>query len=196
MLAREILDKRSHEPFSASLGRQIDVLARPLAAKSREEAKILISQRQYQEAREGVDLALRLSPKDREASELLEQIGKLEADPNTANITGTWELPNGVTCVLTDEGTEIIGYKAGTLPKIIVSCLGEWKRKGDKLTGTFHVAFAAAPNQQTVGTVRATIKDAKTLEVFWHDTTKPVKSADGTLRWEGKGGGSWRKTGP
>ena len=191
--ARQILDNRASEEFSVPLRKSVEALSESLLGKLRDRVKALNSQRQYPDARELVQLGLRLSSKDQDLLNLRQEIEKLAADPNTANISGTWTLANGARCDLTDTGADTIRYQAGRLPKDILSCLGEWKRKGDKLAGSFQVFFAVAPGQKTEGEVNATIKDPSTLAVCWQEITKPKKSSDGKWTWRGKGEGLWTK---
>jgi hypothetical protein len=78
------------------------------------------------------------------------------------------------------------------LPQGIRTCSGAWTRKGDKLEGRFHVVSASGP-QQSEGTVGATIKDAKTLAVFWDKLEWFSKPKNGPWTWRGYGELSWTK---
>jgi S1-C subfamily serine protease len=192
LIAKEILERRSGEQFSG-LRESVDSLATVVFSKLKDQAEGLIKKRQYQDAREFVRLCLRLAPSDQAASTLLKSIERLEADPQTANVSGRWEAPNRVVYELTDDGSELIAFKALQLPQHMRECVGHWRRDGNILTGTIRVVFTATPQTETVGTVKARIVDAMSLKVFWQDMTKPTRSADGIWKWEGKGEGLWAK---
>ena len=102
-------------------------------------------------------------------------------------------MPNGAIFELADDGSETIAFKAIHLPKHMRQCVGHWKRDGKTLAGRITVVFTAEPNISSVGTVKASIADAKFIKVLWQDTTKATKSSDGVWRWEGKGEGLWAK---
>ena len=79
------------------------------------------------------------------------------------------------------------------LPDAMRSCDGEWRRDGEKLDGRFRVLFADAPQQETEGTVSATIRDATTLVVVLREITWLAKPKNGTWTWRGKGEILWTK---
>ena len=136
--AHETLEKSSNA--SASWGGPyritLDGMAKRVAVKLSKQAKELSNKRQYKQAREKVALGQKLPSKNEKLSELLERINTLEADSKTANISGTWEGPNGI-YTLIDDGTDIIRCDAVKLPDRVSSCVGKWTRKGDKLEGKF-----------------------------------------------------------
>ncbi len=191
LAARDILARHATDQ-SASLRKALDALAEKVAAESRKKAKARADLRQYDDARRAVRLGLRLSAKDQDLADLLKEIEKLAADPKTANLSGKWAWPDGE-CRLTDNGTETIGYKALKLPKGIRSCTGGWTRKGDKLVGKFRVVLARSPGTDNEGTVTATVKDAKTLAVFWQDVYPRNLPKKGPWIWHGTGELSWTK---
>jgi serine/threonine protein kinase len=191
--AYEILDKPSNAAWSKPGRSAVDELTKTLVGKLNEQATELSDKRQYEEAKEKVRLGLRLPSRNEKLSELLKDIEQREADPKTVNLSGRWVLPNGAECELTDSGTDIIGYKAVRLPNTIRACIGEWKRMGEKLSGRFRVVFAEAPRRETEGTVSATIRDTKTLTVFWQERTWIDRPKNGTWTWQGRGEGSWTK---
>ena len=166
-------------------------MAETLVGDLQAQAKALAAKRQYGEAEEKVKLGLQLPSKDEKLPQLLKQIEKLEADPKTANLSGKWAWPNGQ-CELVNNGTDTIAFKALKLPKGIRACTGGWTRKGDKLEGKFRVVFDKS-RQPSDGTVGATIRDAKTLAVFWKKFDWLSKPRTGPWTWRGYGELSWKK---
>lgn len=196
--AHRILEKsaNSSTPWSGPARTDSDRLAESLIGNLHDEAKALAGTRQYAEAEEKIKLGLQLplndeKLKDEKLSELLKEIEKLETDPKTANLTGKWTWPNGE-FELRDNGTDVIDCKAEKLPTGIRRCTGGWTRKGDKLEGRFRVVFERIP-QSTEGVVTATIKDDKTLTVFWNKVEWLSKPRIGPWIWRGYGELSWQK---
>ena len=136
-------------------------------------------------------LGLRLPSEDEKLSQLLKEIEKREADPKTANISGRWVTPNGAECELIDDGTDSIRFRAVKLCEGVLSCVGAWTRDGAKLTGKFHVVLGGYPESE--GTVPATIRDAKTLVVFWSKIYPERPPAKGRWTWSGRGEVFWTK---
>jgi hypothetical protein len=190
--ARTILEKPSNVSWSGADRVAVDQLAKTLIGDLHDQAEKSSKKRGYQEAKEKVELGLRLSPKDERLSELKKKIEELEADPKTANLSGKWVGPNGE-CELIDNGTDAIGYKAVKLPEGVRECTGGWTRKGDKLDGKFRVVPEKFPQLDNEGTVGATVKDAKTLAVCWQRIYWVDKPRKGTWTWRGKGEVSWTK---
>ncbi len=174
---------------SGNLRKSVDALAETLVAELRGKAKGLTERRQYDDARTAARLGLQLSTKDQGFLDRLKEIEQLEADPKTANISGSWNLPSGARFELTDNGNKTIACKVLQLPQGVLACVGAWTRKDDRLAGQFRVVYATAPQQQTEGTVTATIKDSQTLAVAWQDVNWLSRPKNGVwdLARQGRG---------
>ena len=193
LAARSIFESHVQSPWCKPLVSAIDALARTTTTTLRQAAIKLSDQRQYPEARRRLHLALRLLPKDPELEGILQTVEQRAADPKTSGLSGVWLLPKGGKCEINDDGSDTIHFTITKQPEGIVSCSGEWRRKGDKLDGRFSVTFTASPQRKTEGIVPATIKDAETLSVFWNEIMWLEKPTTGIWTWRGKGEGPWKK---
>lgn len=193
LAARETLESYSQTSWGTALSAAVNALAKTSVTTLRQTAVKLSDRRQYAEGRKRLHLALRLLPKDPELLEMLQSLELRAADPKTAGLSGIWVTPKGAKFELKDDGSEVIHFEATALPEGMASCSGEWRRKGEKLDGRVTATFTTDPKRKTEGVVPGTIKDARTLSVFWNDIMWLEKTATATWTWRGKGEGPWKK---
>jgi tetratricopeptide (TPR) repeat protein len=188
--AREILEKPSNTTWSESVRSTLDRLAKTLTGKLHEQATELSDKRQYDDAKNKVRIGLRLLPKDQTLSQLLKEIEQREDDPKTMNISGIWMSLGGGEYEFKDTGGALITCQVTRLPPNMEACRGEWRREEHKLNGRFWVKYNNNNYGMMEGEVRAVIKNANTLTVFWADAKL---TSFNPPRFEGRGAATWTK---
>lgn len=133
-----------------------------------EEAKKLMDRLEYEQAKQKVSEALTIGTHHPTAKARLDEIHAAEVDPATANLSGDWHTPLGVTWTLTGQGKTGVTVQIVRPPKGMQQGAGSFERKGKSLDGKFQVLLVGNPNPWTVS-VMATVQEANKILVRWDD---------------------------
>jgi len=156
-------------PDNTEATQMLDQVQGDLVAEDCEKATSLVASNRLIEARTVIAHALKRRPTDSRAVALDTQIKQYIANPETTELSGIWNMPDGTRILLAQEGDQV-SVSAERLARNFITWGGTWTRDGKNLSGTFRVAVQGMSKPASIE-VRAEIQDSTTISVRWKDTT-------------------------
>ena len=177
----------------ATLPADAQQFADQVAADLFTEAERSSAKRQYAQAKEMADLAIRLAPNNTKLKNLRKKIAERERKPETVNISGVWVHPKGAEMQFEDKGGKYIEFKMLKFPPNtkMASCEGKWLRNNAVVVGQLNVRFSNdVRGIVTKGAVKGKIESPDVLLIEW-DETRWINFKK--MEWQGVGASRWTK---